>query len=804
MSLGAGRRFGHYEILAPLGAGGMGEVYRARDHRLKRDVAIKVLPETLARNPDALERFEREALAVAALSHPNILSIHDFGTEGEVSYSVMELLEGQTLRAALDSGPPSEAQVLEWSTQIARGLAAAHEKGIVHRDLKPENLFVTKGGHLKILDFGLAKVAKTSAAWNVSSAPTESGHTEPGTLLGTVGYMSPEQVRGLPVDHRSDIFSFGAVLYEMLSGRKAFRRETAGDTIAAILKEEPPEPTASADRLSPEISWVMRRCLAKSRDDRFQSASDLVSALSGSSSGSRGERPFATSSPVPVAAGLKGIHGAAAVAVVVALLAAGALYRRSVASRPAAGPSIAVLPFLSLTGEKEHEVFADGISDDLINLLSKMRPLRVIARTSSFSFKGKTVDIATIARTLKVSHVLEGSIRWTGDRIRVAAHLIRASDSSDVWSETYDRPLGDVFVVQDEISAAVAAQLEVKLLGAAPKTKPVDPKAYGLLLQAKQLGDLGTKEGYEQARELLEKVLVIAPDYPRAWNEMAFYHLIQAFRGWSPRHEALEKARQATARALAIDPREPRSHARLADISLSESDLAGAARHAQRALELDPACSPCLSVAANLLAQLGRTERGVEVYEFLTARNPVAPIELVNLGLSYLEAGSYDKAISTFKTVLQLTPGRRSALHGLIHAYLLSGRPEEAMVSIPEQKDEKPRAVNLAMALHALGRKAEAEAALANVIETYGQEDPYDVACVLAFRGERDAAFSWLEKWAARSGALSALATAPLLRNLHADRRWLPLLRRFGYAPEQLAVIRFDLPALPKEAAPAP
>jgi serine/threonine protein kinase len=256
MTLSAGTRLGPYEILSPLGAGGMGEVYRARDSKLKRDVAVKVLPRSLAADADALARFEREALAVAALSHPNILAIHDFGTHEGMAYAVTELLEGETLRGKIDAGPIAQKQAVDYALQVAKGLSAAHEKGIVHRDLKPENLFVARDGHLKILDFGLAKKVETVAPGKETEAPTGSGHTEPGTVMGTMGYMSPEQVRGLPVDHRSDLFSFGAILYELLSGKRAFKRDTASDTIAAILKEEPPELTQSV-RMGPGLCYTL-------------------------------------------------------------------------------------------------------------------------------------------------------------------------------------------------------------------------------------------------------------------------------------------------------------------------------------------------------------------------------------------------------------------------------------------------------------------------------------------------------------------------------------------------------------------
>src|ERR1700675_150705 len=280
MPLSAGDKLGPYQILVPLGAGGMGEVYRARDTKLDRDVAIKVLPASVAADPDTLARFEREAKAVAALSHPNILAIHDFGTHEGMAYAVTELLEGETLRGKRDSGPIAQKQAVDYALQVAKGLSAAHEKGIVHRDLKPENLFVSRDGHVKILDFGLAKRVEAVAPGKETSAPTDSGHTEPGTVMGTAGYMSPEQVKGFPVDHRSDIFSFGTILYELVSGKKAFQRDTNAETMAAIMRDEPPELSESGRNISPALDHIVKHCLEKDRDHRFQSARDIAFALS--------------------------------------------------------------------------------------------------------------------------------------------------------------------------------------------------------------------------------------------------------------------------------------------------------------------------------------------------------------------------------------------------------------------------------------------------------------------------------------------------------------------------------------------
>ena len=426
-------RLGSYEILAPLGSGGMGEVYRARDAKLDRDVAIKVLPDSVAKDPNALARFEREAKAVAALSHPNILAIHDFGTQNGTVYAVTELLEGETLRGKLDTGPIAQRQAIDYALQVVKGLAAAHEKGIVHRDLKPENLFVSKDGHLKILDFGLAKKAEAVAPEAKTSAQTGSGHTEPGTVMGTMGYMSPEQVRGLPVDHRSDIFSFGTILYEMLSGKRAFKRDTASDTIAAILMQDPPELTQSGRNVSPALDHIVKHCLEKDRDRRFHSAHDIAFALSEASSPT-------TASGVQFAAppaGKKKVLIAVAAAVVV-LAVAGVLFMR----RPQRGGGeaggvkrVAVLPFENL-GAPEDDYFADGIADAVRGKLTSVPGLEVIARGSSTPYKKTTKTPQAIARELDAHYLLTATVRWqkggAANRVQVSPELveIRASRST--------------------------------------------------------------------------------------------------------------------------------------------------------------------------------------------------------------------------------------------------------------------------------------------------------------------------------------------------------------------------------------
>ncbi|HYV66037.1 MAG TPA: protein kinase, partial [Myxococcales bacterium] len=442
-----GQRLGPYEIVEPLGRGGMGLVYRARDTRLLREVAVKVMARAASGAPQA-RRLVEEARTAAALSHPNILPVHDVGEEEGVFFVVCELLQGETLAARLSRGPPlGAARCLELAREIARGLRAAHEKGIVHRDVKPENLFLTASGPLKILDFGLAKRIPLGAA-----ADGRSSLSLPGMMLGTVGYMSPEQVRGEPVDARSDVFSFGAVLYEMLSGRRAFGGSPV-EAMAATLHADPPP--LEATEAPPALAEVAQRCLQRDAGQRFPSARELCEDLEG-----------VVLDPVSAAPRLSAPRdGRRSLAVPPFRELGGA--GESAAAR---APSIAVLPLHNLSADREQEYFSDGLAEELLNLLAKVPGLKVAARTSAFSFKGRDVDVRAIGERLGVATVLEGSVRKSGDRIRISAQLINAADGYHLWSETYDRKLTDVFAVQDEIAGAVVAALKLKLL-APPSSK---------------------------------------------------------------------------------------------------------------------------------------------------------------------------------------------------------------------------------------------------------------------------------------------------------------------------------------------
>ena len=456
--------------------------------------------------------------------------------------------------------------------------------------------------------------------------------------------------------------------------------------------------------------------------------------------------------------------------------------------------SIAVLPFVNMSPDKEQEYFSDGLSEELLNLLAQVPELRVIARTSSFSFKGKEVDVATIAKTLNVANVLEGSVRKSGDTLRITAQLIRTSDSSHLWSQTYDRQMTDVFKVQDEIAAAVVSELKIKLLAAAPKAKATDPKAYALYLQARALSNQGTTSSYKQSEMLYEQALAIDANYAAAWAGLAEVYDRQATGGQRPIEEGYRLAREAANKALAIDPEFAPAHAELGWIALKyDGDLAAAARHYEHALALEPTNTDIIRGAALLAMSLGRLDTAIALDEYVVARDPVSPAGHGNLGQSYLNGGRLDESIATSRTALSLSPGYAGAQYNIGVALLLKGDPAAALAAM-QQDPEDWGPIGLPMAWHALGRKAESDAALAELIRTQEKEAAYNIAYVLAYLGQTDRAFEWLDKAVAyHDPGLTEIVVEPLFANIKKAPRWGPFLRKIGKAPEQLANIKFDV-----------
>jgi len=457
--------------------------------------------------------------------------------------------------------------------------------------------------------------------------------------------------------------------------------------------------------------------------------------------------------------------------------------------------SIAVLPFLNMSDDASNEYFSDGISEELLNLLAKIPELRVTSRTSAFSYKGKDIDIPTIAAQLNVAHLLEGSVRKTGNQVRITVQLIEARADTHLWSETYDRTLDNIFATQDEIAARVVEQLKITLLGDAPKVRETDPEAYALYLQARYLGQQSTPDTLEKSIALFEQALAIDPDYPAAWAGLAYTYVDQAGQGLQPFGEGYRLARQAANRALALDPGHALAYLDLGTIAMSyDRDLAAAARHYERALAIEPANTDGISDAARLAAALGRMDQAIALAEYAVARDPVNPIGNSNLGLYYGDAGRLDEAIASMRTTLSLSPGFIGAQQFIGTALLQKGEPEPALAAMQNEGLEIWRLIGLVMALHALGQTAASDAILVELIEKYEQEAAYNIAYVLAFRGEADQAFEWLNKAAAyHDPGLSRITSEPLFANIHDDPRWLPFLKSLGKSPEQLAAIEFKV-----------
>ncbi|MGH9367070.1 MAG: protein kinase domain-containing protein, partial [Thermoanaerobaculia bacterium] len=736
-----------------------------------------------ARDPDALARFEREALAVAALSHPNILSIFDFGNQEGVSYAVMELLEGGTLRDKLDAGLVPQRQAVDYALQVAKGLSAAHEKGVVHRDLKPENLFVTKDGHVKILDFGLAKRVQAVAPGEETSAPTVSSHTTPGTVMGTVAYMSPEQVRGLAVDHRSDIFSFGAILYELLSNRRAFKRDTTADTMLAIMRDEPPDFSASGRNVSPALEGIVKHCLEKNRDDRFQSAKDIAFALSEASSPATKTARQSALEP----SGRKGLLISAAVVVVLFAAAAVVFLRRQ---QPGARttPSIAVLPFTNLSGDKEQEYFSDGLSEELMGLLTKVKELRVAGRTSSFAFKGKAEDLAVIGQKLHVATVLEGSVRRSGDQLRVSTQLVNVGDGYQIWAETYDRKMTDVFAVQDEIAAAVVAALKVKLLAGERRVgsqrRTSNPEAYNQYLLGRQLAIRANPESIRIAVAAYQRAIKLDSSYAAAYAALAVaeYWLAEGAGGTA---EAVAAERQqamaAAEKAIALDPDLAAGYSARGLVRYGITwDWIGAQADLERALSLDPGDSGIQIVYSYILSSLGRLPEAIVAAKKAIELDPLSARGGSNLG-RYLNAiGQLPQAREALTRALEINPEDEWVHFNLGTTALLEGQPKAALAEFRRAGDARGLA-GVAMAEHDLGHTKESQEALDELIARRGQDSAVHVTEVYAWRGERDPAFAWLESaYTQRDPLLAEIPCNPFFARLHSDPRYAAMLKRLN------------------------
>ncbi|MBI3861735.1 MAG: protein kinase [Planctomycetia bacterium] len=700
MRLASNSQLGPYAIVSPLGAGGMGEIYRARDARLERDVAIKVVPEQFAQDAQALARFYREVRAVAALSHPNVVTIHDVGTDQGLAYAVMELLEGHTLRRRIAQGPIDWPEAVEIARGIADGLAAAHAKGIIHRDIKPENIFLTNDGSLKVLDFGLARL-QTKTAKPPSDAPLL--ETQPGTLLGTVAYMSPEQVRGQLADERSDVFSFGCVMYELVLGRAPFLGPTVADTMAAILHESPAALSQSGRQRPAELDRLILRCLQKEPAGRFQSAGDVAVALrqvgQGVFTGAGGSQQLLET----------------------------AIYQETPPSAAPQAPSLAVLPFRNMSSDPENEFFSDGLAEELLTALSKLHGLRVASRTSSFAFRGRNEDIRRIGEQLNVRNVLDGSVRKAGNRLRISVQLVTVADGYHVWSETYNRELQDVFAIQEEIAENIARALQVilseKEKGGFKRAPTAHVEAYEYYLRGRQYFHQFRRQGYQFALQMFAHAIGIDPGYALAHAGIADCHsLLHMYFDSNPAN--LEKADDASRKALELAPELAEAHVARGLVHTLKKDYGQAEGEFQTAIRLDPTLYEARYFFGRAAWAQGKLVEAAQLFEQACQLQLDAYQAASHLAAAYVGLGRNADAQAAFRSAAAI-----ASKH-------LELYPDDA------------RALYLGATLWASLGESERALEWASRALAMDPDDPvtlYNVASVYALQGETERALDCLE-----------------------------------------------------------
>jgi eukaryotic-like serine/threonine-protein kinase len=778
MPLSVGDRLGPYEILAPIGAGGMGEVYRARDSRLGREVAVKVLPEHLADDSQALSRFESEAKAVAALSHPNILVLFDVGEHEGIRYAVTELLAGETLRDRLSRSPLSWRKTIELGVALAEGLAAAHGKEIIHRDIKPANIFVTADGHVKILDFGLARWQETKAPQDETVTLDEA---QAGAVLGTAGYMSPEQVRGEKAGAPSDIFSLGCVLYEAVTGRRAFPGKSAGDTMAAILKDDPPAIADSGRQAPAELERVIDRCLAKNPAQRFHSAHDLAFALRSLLSAT-GEQKSAVRPRIRPRVMLS-----IAATIVILVAAAGLFYWRSHTAQSI--DSLAVLPFANMGGSPDTDYLSDGITDSLIDSLSQLPNLKVMSRSAVFRYKGKEADARTAGRELGVRAVLTGRITQRGDNLSVSTELINVDDNSHLWGEQYNRKLVDALAVQNEIAAHIADKLRLRLSSAQvthmAARQTANPEAYQLYLKGRYFAGQFSQEGLDKGMNYFRQAIALDPTYALAYDGVSYYYQLIEDLLMAP-SEAMPKAEEAARKALELDDSLVDTHVEMAaNYTFYDFDWPAAEREFQRAITLNPSYAPAHEFYSWYLISMRRTDQAIQEGQRAVELDPLSAEIHSILGWVLYFARRYDQAVAELHKCLELDPNYWIGYYYLGQVYAQQGRLDDAMAAQRKSAEILKGASwpleEIALDYALAGKNSEARQALrdlqANSRHIY--ISPYGIATAYAALGDKDQAFAQLEQtYAQRSQFIGFLKVDPEVDSLRSDPRFQDLLGR--------------------------
>jgi eukaryotic-like serine/threonine-protein kinase len=828
-----GETLSHYRIISKLGVGGMGEVYLAEDTRLGRKVALKILNVDLTKHEDRVGRFEQEARAASALTHPNILTIFDIGTEGSTHFIATEYIDGPTLRSLLMRARMKLGEVLDVAVQAAGALAAAHAAGIIHRDIKPENIIVRPDGLVKVLDFGLAKLIETQIPSRDSGARTiAKANTDPGTVMGTAAYMSPEQARGQDVDARTDIFSLGVVIYEMIAGRAPFEGETASHVIVSILEKEPAPLTRSSPDAPSELERIVTKALAKDKDERYQTIKDLLIDLKrlkqrrdldaeiersispdtisrSTVATSSGPAVVATAPPV-ISSGdgaarttssaeylVSGIKqhkkGAFAGITLIVIAIAALLYFFYPAATSGAINSIAVLPFANAGGDPNMEYVSDGVSESLINSLSQLQRLRVTARTTAFRYKGREVDPQQVGRELNVRAVLMGRVRQVGDSLNIQVDLVDATTGAQLWGEEYNRRLSDILAVKQDISREITDKLRLRLTGDEQKQisrrDTTNAEAYQSYLRGRYHWNKRTGVELKKAIEQFQQAIDRDPNYALAYAGLAdCYMLLEQYAG-VPSSETDAKTRAAAERAIAIDDSLAEAHTSLAFYYKQSWQWAESEKEFKRAISLNPNYPTARHWYQILLESLGRDDEAFAEIKRALELDPLSPVLEVNIGEAYAKKGDLDSAMEHAKRLVQLDPNFPLAhdIYGLV--YLKQRRYAEAIGEFQQNVTNDRSAYSLSYLGYAYamaGRRDEAVAVLKELEGMYKKRESLAQyqAAVYAGLGDKDQAFAWLEKgFQARNATLVFLVTDLTFDPLRSDPRYGDLLRRMGLRP---------------------